>query len=159
MTRTKKIGVICAGLLGICLVGVAVSFLFRPLNDKITIDGLSDAAASNDYILVKAEEEYYELQGSEAFAALFDFGAWQQEKQAPTEEPVLILRFAELWIVEFYSDGMAAAYNGYSAPEETSEAYYSLPPQVMGDLTAYIQQYGEAHELGDGAIGASTFRH
>ena len=157
MMRGKKIAVLCAGLLVFCLAGAAVLGFSKPLDDQITVDGLSGAAADCEYILVKAENSYYELQGTDAFAELFDFDAWQQQDKAPSEEPILTLRFAESWILEFASDGTAAAYNGYASAQEQSEAYYSVPPQTAEELLAYIQQYGEPHELGDGTISSSTF--
>ena len=80
-----------------------------------------------------------------------------EQDKAPSEEPLLTLRFAEAWILEFASDGTAAAYNGYTSAQEQSEAYYSVPPQTAEELLAYIQQYGEPHELGDGTISSSTF--
>ena len=157
MMRGKKIAVLCTGLLVFCLAGAAVLGFSKPLDDQITVGGLSGAAAGCEYILVKAENSYYELQGTDAFAELFDFDAWQQQDKAPSEEPLLTLRFAEAWILEFASDGTAAAYNGYASAQEQSEAYYSVPPQTAEELLAYIQQYGEPHELGDGTISSSTF--
>lgn len=45
MMRGKKIAVLCAGLLVFCLAGAAVLGFSKPLNDQITVDGLSGAAA------------------------------------------------------------------------------------------------------------------
>ena len=159
MMRGKKAAVLCAGLLALCLAGAAVLGAAKPLDDHITVDGLSDAAAGCESILVKEENSYYELQGTDAFAELFDFDAWRQQDKTSSEEPLLTLRFAEAWILEVASDGTAAAYNGYASAQEQSEVCYSIPPQTAENLLAYIQQHGEPHELGDGAISSSTFHH
>lgn len=157
--RGKKVAVLCTGLLVFCLAGTAVLGFSKPLDDQITVDGLSGAASGCQYILINAENSYYELQGTDAFADLFDFDAWQQGNKASLENPMLTLRFAESWILELASDGTAAAYNGYASAQEQSEAYYSVPPQTVEKLLAYIEQYGEPHELGDGTISSSTFHY
>lgn len=136
---------------------VVVYFAFKPLNNSVTTDGLQLAAEETDYILVKSDDTYFEIQGTTEFSSLFEFDKWQQQKEEPSGDPVLVLRFAEAWIVEFYADGTATAHNGYASSRTKQDAYYVVPSHVADDLIAYIGAHGIQHEFGDGTIGASTF--
>lgn len=70
---------------------------------------------------------------------------------------MLVLRFAEAWIVEFYADGTVAAYNGYASGGTKEDAYYVIPSHIIKNLISYIDTNGIPHELVDGAISTSTF--
>lgn len=137
---------------------VAQHFAFQPLNRCVTTEGLRAAAEETGYILVKSDDQYYEIQGTAEFSDLFEFDAWRQQKEEPAGEPVLILRFAEAWIVEFFSDGAVTAHNGYADRGTNPDAYYSIPPDVADALISYIEISGIQHEYGDGAIGSTTFQ-
>lgn len=133
-------------------------FTFMPLDSQITTYGLMSATEETDYILVKANDEYFEIQGTTEFAALFEFSLWQQQKKEPSSgEPVLILRFAEAWIVEFFPDGMAMAHNGYASRCTKPDVCYAIPPNTADALISYIETYGVKREYGDGTIGDTTF--
>ena len=160
MPKGEKRCVLSITLLLTLIAATAVAimgFAFRQLDESITVEGLQAAARNTDYILAQADDRYFEVRGTEDFSALFAFGQWQRQMQAPTGEPVLVLRFAEAWIVEFFSDGTAAAHNGYAASGTETDAYYSVPAQVSAELIAYLETHGVPREFGDGAIGMGTF--
>ncbi len=159
MTKCKKIGITCVILLITGLIAIIIiPLLNKPINSLITISGLSNEAASNSYILAATGQNYYELQGNNNFSELFDFDQWQ-ESDKPDGEPVLILRFAEQFILEIYSNGYAAAHNSYASGDEKSDAFYSIPQNTADNLIAYVEQFGKPHQFGDGSISASTFNY
>lgn len=160
MSKIKKKHILSAVLLFALVVIIVLSvihFAFKPLNSSITIDGLQAATEETDYILIKTDDTYFEIQGTPEFSTVFEFDTWQQQKEETTGEPVLVLRFAEAWIVEFFSDGTVTAHNGYASSETKEDAYYSVPSYVTDKLITYINAYGVQHELGDGTISTSTF--
>jgi hypothetical protein len=160
MSKIKKRHILFAVLLLVLVVIIAIAvihFAFKPLNSSITIDGLQTATEETDYILVKIDDTYFEIQGTPEFSTVFEFHTWQQQQHHTTGEPVLVLRFAEAWIVEFFSDGTVTAHNGYASRGTKEDAYYSIPSYITDELIAYINAHGVQHELGDGTIGTSTF--
>lgn len=160
MLKIKRKHILLVALLSILVVIIAFAgahFAFKPLDYSVTINGLQVAAEETDYILVKTDDSYFEIQGTTAFSNLFEFDQWQQQNEAPSEQPVLVLRFAEAWIVEFYADGTVAAYNGYASGGTKEDAYYVIPSHIIKNLISYIDTNGIPHELGDGAISTSTF--
>ena len=160
MSKIKKKYILFAVLLFVLVVIIALAvihFAFKPLNSSITIDGLQTATEETDYILVKTDDTYFEIEGTLEFSTLFEFDEWQQQKEEPAEEPVLVLRFAEAWIVEFFADGTVTAHNGYAPSGTKQDAYYVIPSHITDELIAYIGTHGIQHELGDGTISASTF--
>ena len=96
--------------------------------------------------LLLLAKNYYELQGNNNFSELFDFDQWQ-ESDKPDGEPVLILRFAEQFILEIYSNGYAAAHNSYAPGDEKSDAFYSIPQNTADNLIAYVEQFGNLINL------------
>ena len=159
MSKAKKIGIACVIMVLACFIVNIISNLCKPLNNYITIDALLNNVSNNSYILIKTENEYYELKGTPNLKDLFDFELWQQQDKSPTGELLLTIRLAELWIIELYSDGEALAHYGYSLRGEKSEAYYNIPKHVLDNLFDYIKQYGIRHEFGDGTISSSTFNY
>lgn len=156
----KKKHLLFLFILLVIVVPITFAFLyaaFKPLNSSITIDGLRVAAEETDYILVKSDDSYFEIQGSTEFSTLFEFDEWKQRKEKAAGEAVLVLRFAEAWIVEFFADGTVTAHDGYAASGTKQDAYYTIPSHVTDALTVYITTHGVQHELGDGAIGIGTF--
>lgn len=141
----------------VIIVFAGMHFAFKPLSNSVTIDGLQAAAEETDYILVKSDDAYFEIQGTIEFSTLFEFDEWQQQKEEPTGEPVLVLRFAEAWIVELFAEGTVTAHNGYASGGTKQDACYVIPSHVADELIAYIGTHGIQHELGDGTISASTF--
>ena len=160
MSKIKRKHILFAVLLFALVVIIAFAgmhFAFKPLSNSVTIDGLQTAAEETDYILVKFDDAYFEIQGTIEFSTLFEFDEWQQQKEEPTGEPVLVLRFAEAWIVEFFAEGTVTAHNGYASGGTKQDACYVIPSHVADELIAYIGTHGIRHELGDGTISASTF--
>lgn len=157
MTKAGKIALGCVLALLLLVGGALFAFWNRPLNNLVTTASLADAAAGTDSILSQAGDAYYEIAGSDDFAALFAFADWQLTRDAPAGDPVLQLRFAESWILAFYEDGTAAAYNGYAARDTRGEAYYLVPAGTAQAVADYLAASGTPHTLGDGAISASTF--
>lgn len=141
----------------IVIVAVTICLAVRPLDSYVTTGRLMTAAKETNYILCKVEDEYFEIQGTDEFAALFEFNSWQQQKKASVEEPVLILRFAEAWIAEFFSDGTITAHYGYASNGTKPDAHYLIPLSVSNELISYIETHGVQREFGDGAIGSTTF--
>ena len=160
MSKIKKKYIVFAVLLFVLVVIIAlvvIHFTFKPLDSSITIDGLQTATEETDYILVKTDDKYFEIEGTLEFSTLFEFDEWQQQKEEPAGEPVLVLRFAEAWIVEFFADGTVTAHNGYASSGTKQDAYYVIPSHITDELIAYIGKHGIQHELGDGTISTSTF--
>lgn len=161
--KTKKSTVIryCIIILfAILLIGTAVYYVNRPLDFHVTISGIQAGTQSQEnYILAKIDDAYYETDSSNDFSAMFAFDEWETSSTMPSGEPVLLLQFAELWVVEVYSDGQAAAYNGYAAMGEKSYAYYKIPDDAVRQVINYLEEKGITHELGDGTIGMETFKH
>ena len=98
MSKIKRKHILFAVLLFalvVIMAYVAVHFAFKPLNNSVTIKGLQTAAEEIDYILVKADDTYFEIQGTTELSILLEFDEWQQQMDEPTGEPVLVVRFAE----------------------------------------------------------------
>ena len=160
MSKIKKKYIVFAVLLFVLVVIIAlvvIHFTFKPLDSSITIDGLQTATEETDYILVKTDDTYFEIEGTLEFSTLFELDEWQQQKEEPAGEPVLVLRFAEAWIVEFFADGTVTAHNGYASSGTKQDAYYVIPSHSTDELMAYIGKHGIQHELGDGTISTGTF--
>ena len=130
----------------------------RPPDNSVTVEGLRHAV-EEDFILARAGENYYRVETSYQFVELFDFSGWEVQDDAPEGELLLTFRFADGWILEFYSGGQAAAHNEYAASDSNPNAYYTLDLEVCDALIDYLEQHGEPHELGDGTIGAGTFSY
>ena len=160
--RAKAINITAFGIVAaLTIIGVitCIRFSNRPLDPCVTVDGIREAAQTQG-AYAKSGESYYQVSSSTEFAAMFSFEEWTQVKSAPEGNPILLLTFAELWVVEFYPDGRAAAYNGYAADSRYKDhAYYQLPETVIDNLVAYLQTFGTPRTLGDGTISKSTFRH
>ena len=145
-------------LLIFALVAIILGYtVFKPLDNSITIEGLLIATEETDYILVQSSDKYFEIEGSTDFSSLFEFNEWKQQKEEPTGEPMLVLRFAEAWIVEFFPEGIVTAHNGYAAKGKKADAYYLIPSYIVDELITYVEMFGVQHEYGDGAIGSATF--
>ncbi len=80
MSKIKKRHILFAVLLFVLVVIIAIAvihFAFKPLNSSITIDGLQTATEETDYILVKIDDTYFEIQGTPEFSTVFEFDTWQ----------------------------------------------------------------------------------
>ena len=58
---------------------------------------------------------------------------------------MLVLRFAEAWIVEFYAAGTVAAYNGYASGGTKEDAYYVIPSHIIKNLISYFNRIIDCH--------------
>lgn len=140
-------------------------FLHRPYDDLVTIPCLSSVTASEEYILAavsdgssdSSELSYYEIGGSDEFSGLFSFQDWSAVDTQSNENPLIIFRFAEGWILELYAEGLAVAHNGYATAHTLSECCYSVPTDLTSKLSAYLSAFGQFHHMGDGTISTSTF--
>ena len=151
-------------LLAVVIVIIIGAFLVRYMHrapDKsITRSGLEAACGDGAaYILVKDGGDYWEISGSEALVSVFSYENWEESDLGPLGEPLLVLRFAETWVLELYEYGEAAAYNNYAASDKRGHAYYSYPEEVLDAVREYIRENGEPHTVGDGTISTGTFVH
>ncbi len=92
MLKIKRKHILLVALLSILVVIIAFAgahFAFKPLDYSVTINGLQVAAEETDYILVKTDDSYFEIQGTTAFSNLFEFDQWQQQNEAPSERRCL----------------------------------------------------------------------
>lgn len=143
----------------LAIAGLIIGFVNRPLHSSVAVAGIQTATqVQPNSVLAKADDCYYEVDASDEFAALFQFENWELVSKVSAGEPVISLQFAELWVVNFYTDGLVAAHNGY-APSRNykGSAYYSIPLEVSKEIIAYLEQNGTPHELGDGTISKRTF--
>ena len=146
------------GILAILLLVVILAYFNRPYDNCITVDGIK-VGIQNNSVLAKVSNCYYETSASMDFSAVFQFETWKSVSSLPNSEPVLTLQLSELWIVEFYDGGFAAAYNGYSAFGRKSCAYYNVGETLADQLVSYLEHNGIPHEMGDGTISSATFNH
>lgn len=158
--KTKNFIFIMVGLIIIFVVWSLMNSE-RAVSPDITIRGIQTAtAAQEDYILVKAKEKYYEVYSSSDFSQLFSFENWKIIKEINKEEDVIIsLRFAELFVIDVYKNGMVAAYDGYAAREYSSSAYYKMPITAIEKIINFLEENAILHKFGDGTISNSTFIH
>lgn len=142
------------------LIAFIISHNNRPLDSSVTISGIqAGVQAQENYILAKVGDSYYETASANSFSTLFLFDEWKVAQAIPAEGPVVSLQFAELWVVDIYSDGTVAAYNGYAPRKYQESAYYIMPEVAVAEIIAYLEETATPHYLGDGTIGQSTFRH
>ena len=140
--------------------GVIVFELIKPLDSCVTVSGIHSRVQNQDnyYILARADGAYYETYPSDDFATLFSFDDWECTNSL-SGELLLSLEFAELWVIDFYSDGQAAAYNGYAGIGKKAYAYYNIPDYIANRVIDYLEENGIQHEFGDGTIGLGSFNH
>lgn len=148
-------------LLWVAIIGAIIGFINRPLDSYVTIEGIQMGTQTHEnYILAKTGDSFYETDPSDEFAALFEFEEWKMVSSAPSGDSVLSLQFAELWVVDIYSDGLVAAYNGYASSTRCKDsAYYSMPAEAVEKIIEYLKQNGTLHKMGDGTISEATFNH
>ena len=163
MKRTKIFGYMVWGivcLIVIAVVGLVVYEKTKPLCDSVTTANLKvQTAETNDYILAKISDEYYQTSASVEFSSIFSFDEWELVSHMPDSELCISLRFSELYILEIYYGGYAAAQDGYASTKNVSYAYYTIPEDVGSSIMSYLRQNGIPHEMGDGTIGMGTFIH
>lgn len=148
------------GIVILLLVAVLVTYLTCPLDYCVTISGIRNGSQSqNNSILAKIGEAYYEIDSTVEFAEHLAFSEWEEIAYKPSGDPVILLQFAELWVVEMYDTGYVAAYNGYASIGKRSSAYYKVPANVAKLVICYFENNGTNHELGDGTIGLTSFKH
>lgn len=163
LKKFKKI--ICITFSGVLLLVIAGVMIFvnhnNSVSPNITISGIQSATASQEnYILAKVEEKYYEISSSNEFSQLFLFKKWKNIKEITQGIDVIIsLRFAELFVIDIYENGMIAAYDGYAPREYRSLAYYEMPTSAIESIVTFFEENAIRHELGDGTISNSTFIH
>ena len=147
-------------LLATGMVSLMIAYVTRPLDVYVTTEEIQrEIGERNQGILIKTEDSYYEASASGTFAACFSFDQWKQTSAVPKGEPIVQIQFAELWVVELYADGQAAAYNGYAPMRCKSCAYYRIPEDALEKIRLYLKEKGIPHEAGDGTISAATFQH
>lgn len=153
-------------LFAVAILALSIVFLFffhRPYDERVTVSCLSSVTTSEDYILAAVSDgtssklSYYEISGCDEFSSLFSFQDWSITNVEPEPSPLVVLRFAEGWILELYANGLAVAHNGYATRHTQSECFYSFPSDSTTTLTTYLSTFGQPHYLGDGTISTSTF--
>lgn len=163
INKTKKSTIMCYCILilvAILFVGAVIYYINRPLDSCVTISGIQNGTQNQgNSVLAKIGDEYYEIASTNEFTTMFSFDEWEKSSSTLSGEPVMLLQFAELWVVELYSDGQVAAYNGYAALGKKSYAYYKMPESAVEQVISYIEEKGISHEYGDGTIGMATFKH
>ena len=102
---------------------------------------------------------YCAVPGSRTLADTLDLNAWTVTDTKPSGDAAVTLRFAEGWLLILYSDGQAAAYNSYAAPDTQGQCFYQLPEDVCAAVSEFLSENGTPHTLGDGALGAATVQH
>ena len=138
----------------------------KPYDDAVTVTALADAAANTEEILAAISTQlgsetvtgYCAVPGSRTLADTLDLNAWTVTDTKPSGDAAVTLRFAEGWLLILYSDGQAAAYNSYAAPDTQGQCFYQLPEDVCAAVSEFLSENGTPHTLGDGAIGAGTFQ-
>ena len=147
-------------LLVIAIAGIIIFQKAKPLADSVTIEHLiTETSETNTFILAKINDEYYETSASADLGNCFSFEDWTITPNRPEGEVCISLRLGELYIVEIYDNGYAAAYDGYAPRKQVSFAYYSIPENVSASIMSHLRQNGIPREMGDGAIGMGTFNH
>lgn len=144
-----------------CIIIIVVLCLYHfslQLDPKVSIDGLEVEIQNTElYILGKKDNSYWGINSTEEFVDTFSFSDWELTTKLPEGDPTLSLAFGELWVLELYAEGFAAAYNGYSSLGTKSFAYYNIPSNTTDSVIIYLEKNGTPHELGDGFIGVGTF--
>ena len=143
-----------AALLAVCAVWLPGRFLLRPYSPSVTLAGLRQGV--EDSLLVRSRERYFELDASDAVGPLCRCEEWQQVRQRPEGKPLLALRMAEEWLLEFYDEGGVLAYYGYAASDQKPRAYYAAPDDVLPALEQHVLLHGQPREEGS---PASAFLH
>lgn len=157
--------IICIMFSGVLLLAITWVLIFvdhsNSVSPNITISGIQSATESQeDYILAKIEEKYYEIPSSHEFSQLFLFEKWKNRREINQEIDVIIsLRFAELFVIEIYENGMIAAYDGYAPKEYRSLEYYEMPISAIEKIVTFFEENAIRHEFGDGIISNATFIH
>lgn len=162
--KTKMFNYIAFGIviaLALVIAGTVIEFINRPLDSYVTVEGIQMGTQTHEnYVLAKSGDSYYETDPSDEFAALFQFEEWEMISVPPEGEPLLSLQFAELWVVDIYSDGRVAAYNGYAPSTRCKDsACYSMPTEAVAQVIEYLEKNAIEHEMGDGTITRATFNH
>lgn len=140
------------------VIGVMVYHSSKPLSDSVTVSALKmQTSEENDCILAKIDEEYYQMSASDDFGGLFGFDSWELVSKGADGEKIITLRFGELYYLDIYDNGYAAAYNEYASSKTVPEACYLIPADTADSVITYLRQYGIPRELGDGMIGMGTF--
>lgn len=140
----KKAGKVMAVIIGLCVAAAIVLYISRPYSEAVTISGIERGAHYG--ALVKSGGVYYELQASDSFVELFAFDEWKPTRKKTYGNPAIMFRFAEEWIVEIYSDGVALAYYGYASGKQKSSAYYTAPVKIIEALSSYVEENGTQKE-------------
>lgn len=161
----KKTFRVSLSLIAVALIASAAYYLLRPYDSKVTVEGLQNAIASTTILVqitdtqISGEDAYayYEVEGSAALSDLFQFERWTVSNTVSSNDPLLLLRFEEAWLLALYADGSAWAHNGYATIEYRSDCCYKVSTQALYQICSYIKTYGTVHKYGDGTIGAGTF--
>ena len=152
-------------ILLLMIIGVAIFYhnnnFSQNISPTITVRGIQEATETQDnYILAKIEEKYYGISPSKEFSQLFLFEKWKNIKEINKGLDVVIsIRFAELFVIDIYKNGLIAAYDGYAAKEYSSVAYYEMPISTVESIKKFFEENANRHKFGDGTIGFSTFAH
>lgn len=158
--RPKIVGYCIIALAAILLVGAVICYLFRPLDPFVTISGVQNATqGEGGGVSVKLGDAHYTVDSSAEFASVFAFDQWNRCLTRPSEEPIMLLEFQELWVAELYADGTVAVYNGYSQIGKKGQAYYKAPQGMIDQVVDYVKDNGVEHKMGDGTVGPGRFQH
>lgn len=144
----------------ILFAGPVIYYVARPLDPLVKISGVqNETQEEGDRVLVKLGDAYYEVDSSDEFASVFAFDQWNRCLTTPSEEPVMLLEYQELYVAEVYADGTVAVYNGYAQIGKKRHAYYKAPQGMVDQVTDYIKDNGVEHKMGDGSIGPGSFQY
>ncbi len=146
--------ILCVTAILCVATGIIKHIFFRPYAKSVTVEGIRMGLANEIY--VKSGEQFYLIAPSSETEELLRLDSWEMTGAEPTGEPTVILRLAELWVVELHPDGQAGVYDGYVASKERSSAFYSIPGDVAENINEYI---GEKGKQPGGNVSQSMFRH
>ena len=135
----------------------------KPYDDAVTLTAAANAeeilAAISSQLGSETVTGYCAVPGSRELADALDLNAWTVTDAKPSGDAAVTLRFAEGWLLALYSDGPAAAYNSYAAPDTQGQCFYRIPENVSAAVSDFLSEHGAPHTLGDGSIGAETFQY
>lgn len=141
--KAKRFNYIVFTLAAALLIALAVGIiaeLNKPYDPSIKADGLTTALQGKQ-ILTKAGASFYKLDGSAALTDLFRFSEWKKCDRFNPADEAATFHLAGQYSLTLYTDGHAAASNGYAAKGKRGSIWYEVP----GDISKAVKDYVEAH--------------
>lgn len=145
---------LAAALLIALTVGI-IAELNKPYDPSIKTDGLTTALQGKQ-ILTKAGASFYKLDGSAALTDLFRFSEWKKCDRFNPADEAATFHLAGQYSLTLYTDGHAAASNGYAAKGKRGNIWYEVPGDVAKAVKAYVEAHGTKIDFEEGVTESLT---